>query len=112
MNTVTLFPDGLRSAGQSVFVLAAGEEPVGSLWLGIPKSDEEPDLAWVYDIEVREAFRGRGYGRQAMLLAEQEARSRGMRVLGLNVFGANAVARGLYDSLGFKVTSQQMKKDL
>jgi ribosomal protein S18 acetylase RimI-like enzyme len=37
-------------------------------------------------------------------------RSRGMTSLGLNVFGQNTVARGLYESLGYDVTALQMKK--
>jgi len=67
---------------------------------------------WVYAVEVDEAFRGRGYGREAMLLAETEARARGMRSLGLNVHGSNAIARSLYTSLGYHVTMQQMKKTI
>lgn len=47
-----------------------------------------------------------------MLLAEQEAAARGMTSLGLNVHGQNTVARSLYDSLGYQVTAQQMKKVL
>lgn len=37
---------------------------------------------------------------------------RGVAELGLNVFGSNATARHLYESLGFQVTSQQMAKPL
>ena len=47
-----------------------------------------------------------------MLLAEEEAAARGMTSVGLNVHGQNTVARGLYDSLGYQVTAQQMKKVL
>jgi ribosomal protein S18 acetylase RimI-like enzyme len=61
---------------------------------------------------VGEAFRGRGYGRAAMQLAEEEARRHGLRRLGLNVFGHNPVASSLYTSLGYEVTSQYMTKRL
>jgi len=69
-------------------------------------------MAWVNNVEVDEEFRGHGYGRRAMMLAEREAAARGMSSVGLNVHGQNAVARGLYDSLGYQVTAQQMKKVL
>ncbi len=69
-------------------------------------------MAWVYLVEVDEALRGRGYGRGAMLLAEAEARSHGMRSLGLNVHGSNVAARSLYASMGYEVMTQQMKKTL
>lgn len=105
-------PNGLDTPGQLIFRLMDGSQPVGWLWLAVPYPDGHPSMAWVYGIEVDETFRGRGYGREAMLLAEAEARSRGMRSLGLNVHGSNTIARSLYTSLGYHVTTQQMKKTL
>jgi ribosomal protein S18 acetylase RimI-like enzyme len=105
-------PDGLGTAGQLLWRLVADGQPVGWLWLAIPGQSGDPDMAWVNVVEVDEAFRGRGYGREAMLLAEAEARSRGMRSVGLNVHGSNTVARSLYQGLGYQVTTQQMKKPL
>ncbi len=105
-------PDGLGTEGQLLWRLVADGQPVGWLWLAIPGPHGDPDMAWVNLVEVDEACRGRGYGRQAMLLAEAEARSRGMRSVGLNVHGGNTVARSLYEGLGYQVTAQQMKKPL
>ena len=99
-------------AGQLIFRLIAGDQPVGWLWLAVPFPAGDPAMAWVNNVEVDQDFRGRGYGRQAMLLAEREAAARGMTSVGLNVHGQNTVARGLYDSLGYQVTAQQMKKVL
>ncbi len=104
--------DGPAHAGQLIFRLIAGEQPAGWLWLAVPVPAGDPAMAWVNNVEVDEEFRGRGYGRQAMLLAEREAAARGMTSVGLNVHGQNTVARGLYDSLGYQVTAQQMKKVL
>jgi ribosomal protein S18 acetylase RimI-like enzyme len=103
---------GFATPGQLVFRVMAGEAGVGWLWLGIPGPDPDPLMAWVYEIEIEAGFRGRGYGRTAMRLAEDEVRSRGMTSLGLNVHGQNTVARSLYESLGYEVTAQQMKKPL
>jgi mycothiol synthase len=105
-------PHGLDTPGHLIFRLMVGSQAMGWLWLAIPGPEGDPDMAWVYTVEVDKAFRGRGYGREAMLLAEAEARSRGMRSLGLNVHGHNAVARSLYTSLGYEVMAQQMKKPL
>jgi ribosomal protein S18 acetylase RimI-like enzyme len=109
-DTARVLPLGLASPGQLLFRVTAADAAVGSLWLGVPGPDPDPRMAWVYDIEVDAAYRGHGYGRAAMRLAEDEVRSRGMTSLGLNVHGQNTVARTLYDSLGYQVTTQQMKK--
>jgi ribosomal protein S18 acetylase RimI-like enzyme len=109
-DTARRFTAGLASPGQFVFRVVAGDIPVGWLWLGVPGPDLDPLMAWVYDIEIDAAFRGRGYGRAAMVLAAAEARARGMTSLGLNVHGQNTVARSLYESLGYQVTALQMKK--
>jgi GNAT superfamily N-acetyltransferase len=107
-----LFPDGLRSAEQLVFVVEADGEPVGELWLA-----ERPDMSqrpclFVYDVHIGDAHQGRGYGRAAMLLAEDEARRRGLDRVALNVFGRNEVARGLYRSLGYDELAVAMSKTL
>jgi ribosomal protein S18 acetylase RimI-like enzyme len=110
-DTARQFPAGLDSPGQLVFRVLAGDEPVGMLWLAVPGPDD-PTMAWVYDIEIEPGHRGRGYGRAAMLLAEAEARARGMTSIGLNVHGQNTIARSLYDSLGYATMALQMKKAL
>jgi len=66
----------------------------------------------VMDIEIREEFRRRGYGRATMLLAEEAARNHGATYLGLNVFGHNPNARALYESLGYESQSIRMRKPL
>ena len=105
----TLFVDGFRTAGHAVFALEddSSGERVGSLWLG-----ERPHALAVHDVYVEEGLRGRGYGRAAMLLAEEEARRRGFARINLNVFAGNAVARSLYRSLGYQERSVYMSKAL
>lgn len=107
----TLMPDGLDSPNTWVFeVLDAVGERVGTLWLG-PHPDAA-DTAFVYDIEIDEAHRGRGLGRATMLAAENVVKQAGFTKLGLNVFGFNERARRLYDSLDYRVVATQMVKDL
>ena len=69
-------------------------------------------MIWIYDVEIDEQFRGRGLGREAMGLAEQEARARGLARVELNVFGGNEVARNLYRSLGYEESAVWMGKDV
>lgn len=105
-----LFPGGSPAPGQRVGRLLLSGQVIGYLWIGIAGSD--PERWWVWDVKVEEEFRGQGYGRQAMRLAETLAREEGALTLGLNVFGHNQVARGLYSSLGYHETAVQMRKTL
>ena len=104
-----LFPGGRPSAEQLVFVIEADGEPVGDLWLAEREETMQPCL-FVYDIHLEEVHRGRGYGKAAMLFAEDEARRRGLDRVALNVFGGNAVARRLYQSLGYEENAVAMSK--
>jgi ribosomal protein S18 acetylase RimI-like enzyme len=103
------FATYLGTAGQDVFALEddSSGERVGELWL----VDHRGALA-VLDVYVEEGLRGRGYGRAAMLLAEDEARRRGLERISLNVFAGNTVARSLYESLGYQERSVYMSKSL
>ena len=110
---VALLPQGLATPGQFFMHLhdAGSGERVGSLWwTEAPKGGVLE--AYVYNIEIDEAARRRGYARAAFVELERVARDRGVRQLGLHVFGHNAGARRLYESLGFEPTSLTLRKVL
>jgi ribosomal protein S18 acetylase RimI-like enzyme len=110
-DTAQLFPADQPSADQFVFVIEADGEQVGELWIAERESGVGRSL-WIYDVHVQEGYRGRGYGKEAMLLAEAEARRRGLARIGLNVFGGNEIARNLYRTLGYTETAIIMHKHL
>jgi ribosomal protein S18 acetylase RimI-like enzyme len=105
-----LVPGGSPAPGQLIGRLRLGDETVGRLWVG--PAGPDPERWWVWDIAIREDQRGRGLGRQAMVLAEELARSHGATTIGLNVFGQNQIARGLYASLDYREQAVQMRKSL
>lgn len=105
------FPAGRMQVGHLVFEVVVDEAPVGVLWIG-PRSTSLPDEWWIWDVEIDEAHRGHGFGRRAMELAETAAQEQGAKTLGLNVFGFNRIARGLYESLGYETMAVQMRKAL
>ncbi|HEY8676886.1 MAG TPA: GNAT family N-acetyltransferase [Candidatus Dormibacteraeota bacterium] len=107
-----LLPDGWATSGQLIFRVDVDGQSVGWLWLALQSPRAEAGVGFIYDITIDEALRGRGYGRTAMQLAEDEARRHGLHALALNVFGQNAIARALYSSLGYAETSVQMRKEL
>lgn len=110
-DTAAVLPLGLDTPGHAIFVIEADGQRVGRLWLAELESGGRR-MVFVYDISIDDAYQGRGYGRAAMRLAEDEARARGLGRIELNVFGGNAVARRMYHSLGYVEQSVQMAKDL
>jgi GNAT superfamily N-acetyltransferase len=103
-----LFPGGQPSPEQLVFIVEAEDGPVGQLW--ITERAEPQHCLFVYELYVEEPCRGHGHGKAAMLLAEDEAGRRGIDRVALNVFGGNAVARQLYQSLGYEENAIAMSK--
>ena len=110
-DTSRILPDGLATPGHAMFIAEDDGHPVGQLWIAEREMDGRQVL-FIYDVEVREDERGKGYGRETMLLAEDEARRRGVARIELNVFGGNEVARRLYRSLGYVERAVLMGKDL
>ena len=106
-----ILPLGLETPSHAIFVVEAAGAAVGRLWLADRELGGRRTL-FIYDISIDPGQQGRGYGRAAMRLADEEARSRGIGRIELNVFGGNDVARNLYRSLGYVETSVQMAKDL
>jgi ribosomal protein S18 acetylase RimI-like enzyme len=108
-DTAQLFPGGRPSPEQLLFVIEAGGERVGELWLA-EREEQRRRVLWVYQLRVDERHRGRGFARAAMDFAEQEAGRRGLSHVALNVFGGNEAARGLYRSLGYTEDAVSMSK--
>jgi ribosomal protein S18 acetylase RimI-like enzyme len=103
-----LLPQGLATPGQVLFdvVDTTTRTEVGALWLEL----RPPAAAFVYDVFLSPAMRGQGLGRAAMVAGAHWCRNSGVDVLGLSVFGRNAVARGLYESLGYTVVTEALRR--
>jgi ribosomal protein S18 acetylase RimI-like enzyme len=107
-----LLPDGPRTANQHLWSVVRAEDGqvVGRLWVAIV--DQPSRHAFVYNLEIDEAFRRRGYGEAAMRAAEEEARGMGVDTIRLHVCGHNTRARPLYEKLGYEPTNIVMAKRL
>ena len=68
--------------------------------------------AWVYDISVDADRRGQGLGRELIDALHAAARDLGATSMALNVFGHNTTAIRLYETSGYAVTAQQMRREL
>jgi len=107
----SLLPKGLQTQDHYVYTLVDGEQTVGMIWLKA-QLDRAVKSGFIFDVIVDEKFRGKGYGRQLMLLIEEKARELGLKSIGLHVFAYNQVAKHLYESLGYEVSSLNMIKKL
>lgn len=107
-----LVPDGRSTPGHEFrsIVNAAGET-VGALWFAA-EDEIGRGTAFIWDIAIDPAFRGRRYGRAAMEALEPLARSLGYDAIRLHVFADNAIARNLYGSIGYTETDITMVKPL
>jgi RimJ/RimL family protein N-acetyltransferase len=92
--------DSLFSASRpadGVLVLVVEDAETGAALGRIVYAERPPGsgTAWLYDIELEERARGRGFAR-----------------LELNVFGGNEVARSLYQNSGYRELAVMMGKAL
>ncbi len=106
------FPDARPGPGQHLYVAvaAATGNVVGRLWLD--DGGGEHGRATISWIEILPDFRGRGFGRQLLALAEQQCRCWGRTQVTLNVFARNDAARSLYASAGYRELAVSMAKEL
>lgn len=91
-------------------VRTADRQPVGLLWIQV--QDKPTPRAFIFNIEIDQEFRRRGYAEQAMLKLEVEAKRLRLESIGLHVFGHNTAARPLYEKLGYVATNINMSKRL
>ena len=109
----SLLPEGIDTT-EMLLLIAENVDgiAIGHVWVALQSRPGSATSAWIYGIQIESEERGNGYGRALLLAAEQEIVQRGIGVIGLNVFGPNKVARNLYESAGYQVTSMHMQKEL
>lgn len=105
-----LLPQGLASTGNHLFkILAPSAEAVGELWFA-EAMKFGLSIAYVYNVEIAEQHRRRGYAHQAFQALEQEVQGLGLHGVALHVFGHNHAARALYAKLGYEPTNINLFK--
>ena len=106
-----LLPQGPGTPGNHLFNLTNdANQKIGVLWYAANKNTGHP--AFIYDFEIFEPFRRRGYARQALAQLDEDAKKRGFKKLELHVFGHNMAARELYKTSGFTESNVIMTKSL
>lgn len=105
---------GFRHPGSQLWVLEGdGGKYIGHVWL--TEKDDAVHCTRTLEVTTMGVVRderGKGYGRQLMLKAEEEARSRGIGLMTLSVAGNNRRAREIYDELGYETVASTLRKRL
>lgn len=110
-----LLPNGLQSKNNFLFSIhddALGKnEIIGMVWFALT-AKRVVRSAFIYDVNIREDLRGKGYGRKVMERVEELVQEMGIDTVGLHVFGYNHAARTLYEKMGYQITGIGMTKTL
>jgi ribosomal protein S18 acetylase RimI-like enzyme len=105
-----LLDEGLHTEGQHFWMLEhPADGVVGYVWVDVNVARQE---AFIFDLAIHEARRGKGYGNVLLRLLDEALRTMGVRRVGLNVFASNTIAHSLYERHGFSVTNCNMQKEL
>lgn len=104
-----LLPDGIDTKDQFLYhIINETDAIVGMIWYGIRPNHE----GFIYDFSILEPFRNQGLGTTTLELIEDEAKAKGLKKIGLHVFGHNVDAIRLYKRMGYDITSMNMSKEI
>jgi ribosomal protein S18 acetylase RimI-like enzyme len=108
-----LLPQGLATPKNYLYEIVAVNEghTAGYLWFAAEERNGQ-QVAFIYDIQVLEAYRRQGYAMRALVELQEIARSLGLARVSLHVAGQNAEAQALYAKLGYAVMGISMSMAL
>ena len=108
-----LLPEGVATEDNYLFNILSGESKntVGYVWVKI-ENNISSKSAFIYDIEIYEPHRRKGYAKSALSGIETFVAGLGATTLGLHVFKHNSAAVALYRSIGFEMVSHNMQKPI
>jgi mycothiol synthase len=95
-----------NSSPDDIFLIFDSDKPVGYCWTRIEvwkKKAPGERTGRIYMLGVDPDYRGRGLGRQLLLVGLSYLRSKSLRVAVLTVDSKNKAARVLYKSVGFEL---------
>nr|WP_244991447.1 GNAT family N-acetyltransferase [Clostridium senegalense] len=96
-------PEGKYTKDNFIYmVVNSNNEDVGIIWY----QKYQEDIAFICDFLIYESFRRQGYGKQTLLLVEEEAKEKGLKKVLFNVFKYNKPAFSLYKSLEYKIIDE------
>ena len=87
---------GWMEPGMADYGIYLGDKLVAVFYL----DDEKPEL-FIRGLEIKEEFRGKGYGKKILDLIKDYGKSKKYKFLTLNFYKSNKIAEKLYRNYGF-----------
>jgi mycothiol synthase len=100
-----------NSSPDDIFLTFDSDKPVGYCWTRIEfweKKAPGEGTGRIYMLGVDPDYRGKGFGRQLLLVGLSYLKSKSLRVVELTVDNENKAARALYESVGFKLWTSSL----
>ena len=91
-----------ENARDMIFLAMYGNRPVGYHWMNIEHDEQGEDRGRVSMLGVDPEYRGKGIGRELILVGLTNLKGRGLQVVRLTVDSTNLAANALYRSIGFR----------
>lgn len=97
-----VFPEGSKTSDNYLYVVKNyNNEKIGVI--GYQKSPFEDNAAFVIENVIKEEFRGKGYGKSALIKLQEDAKQKGFPKMVLNAFKYNTISFNMYEKCGFVV---------
>ncbi|MBQ2759319.1 MAG: GNAT family N-acetyltransferase [Clostridia bacterium] len=97
-----VFPEGADSQDNYLYViLNENNEKIGVI--GYQKSPFEENAAFVTENVIKEEYRGKYYGKSALIKLQEDAREKGFSKMVLNCFKHTPISYNMYEKNGFRV---------
>jgi len=107
----SLLPEGRTTPAHHLFLVVREGQTLGWVWFKIT-TQWGVTSAFIYDLEIKQAYRRQGVASMVMHLLEDEVRKHKATKIALHVFGQNTAARDLYLKAGYRITDYSMAKEL
>lgn len=97
-----VFPEGADSVDIYLYVVInEKDEKIGVI--GYQKSPFEENAAFVTENVIKEEYRGKYYGKSALIKLQEDAREKGFSKMVLNCFKHTPISYNMYEKNGFRV---------
>lgn len=97
-----VFPDGSDTKDNYLYIVTNEKnEKIGVI--GYQKSPFEDNAAFIIENVIKEEYRGKGYGKSALVKLQEDAREKGFPKIVLNAFKHSPISFGMYQRNGFKI---------